>query len=114
MYIQLQVQIYDLGYQSERNKAQLQELTDHRNQLASSILTLKSSSHMGIKLLSEKSQMQFLDNKNIVKLTTPPRVLKTAKSDLTKKQNVQRPEKGLRLLAGALSLHSQAEAGLVR
>ena len=107
VYIQLQVQIYDLGYKSESKKTEALKLKDNNTDIAYNIYKLKSASNLGIKLLNDDSKMHFLDNRHIIKLETPPELLGTgepAKTDISKLS--KRPN----LLASIFSLKSQAEA----
>ena len=107
VYIQLQVQIFDLGYKSESKKIEAQRLKDHNTDIAYNIYKLKSASNLGVKLLSDDSKMRFLDNRHIIKLETPAELLggsEPAKTDISKLS--KRPN----LLASIFSLKSQAEA----
>lgn len=107
VYIDLQVKIYDLGYRGERKKTELQKLKDHQGDTALSIYKLKSVNHLGVRLLSDNSHMQFLDQKNIVRLETPTDLL-TENTFAGAQAN--RPNRKPSLLAGLFSLRSQAEA----
>ena len=111
-YIQLQVQIYDLGYQGERRKVEAQKLADSNGYLTSNIMQLKSVNHLGVKLLGDNStRMQFLDNKHIVKLVAPQQVLGENSFLVAQTHKL---DKRSRLLAGVFSLKSQAEAEPLR
>ena len=106
VYIELQVQIYELGYQGENKKTEVQKLTDNNSDVIYNICKLKSANNLGIKLLADNSNMRFLDNKHIVQLRTPvllegSDLVKTQVGSLVKKPN---------LLASIFSLKSQAEA----
>ena len=103
IYINLQMQIFDLAYQAKRKEKEIHQLIDHNANFTYHILTLKSANHLGVTLLTDKSDMQFVDNRNIVNLQTA--VLKT--------EHALRPpkiEKKPNLLANLFSLKSQAEA----
>ena len=103
IYINLQMQIFDLAYQAKKKEKEIHRLIDHNANFTYHILTLKSANHLGVTLLTEKSDMQFVDNRNVVNLQTP--VLKAV--HVTRPQRV---EKKPNLLANLFSLKSQAEA----
>lgn len=107
IYIQLQVQIYDLGYQGEKRKIEAQKLSDDKGDIAYNICRLKSANNIGIKLLADNSHMRFLDTRHIVRLETPIQLLD--KSYLVKAQT-EKIAKRPNLLASIFSLKSQAEA----
>ena len=107
IYIQLQVQIYDLGYQGEIKKTEAQRLTDDNGYAAYNVSRLKSANNLGVKLLTNNSKMQFLDNKHIVRLKAPVELLD---GDYLAKAQMHRLAKKPNLLAGVFSLKSQAEA----
>ena len=105
IYINLQVQIYDFAYQAKKKEKDIRRLVDHNGNMIYSILKLKSANHLGVKLLTENSNMQFMDSNNVVKLETHIPL-----------KNEQRPaaaqniEKKSNVLASIFSLRSQAEA----
>ncbi len=110
VYIDLQVQIYSLGYQGEGKKTELQKLRDYHSDVSLNIYKLKSSNNLGVRLLSDNSKMKFLDQRNIVKLEAPLELaaqpaLATARISGSTKPN---------LLARMFSLRSQAEAEPVK
>ena len=107
IYIQLQAQIRDLQYRGEDKKSVIQKLSDDNGELTYGINRLKSANNLGIKLLSDKSSMRFLDNNHIIKVETPAQLLDNGSLTTTK---VNRPPKKNNLLAGIFSLKSQAEA----
>ena len=106
VYIDLQVQIYHLGYQGEHKKAELQKLRDYNGDASLDIYTLKSANNLGIRLLSDHSNMKFLDKKNIVKLEASDELLASSTLASTQFQKPNKPN----LLARLFSLRSQAEA----
>ena len=105
IYINLQVQIYDFAYQAKRKEKDLRRLVDHNGNMTYSILKLKSANHLGVKLLTENSNMQFMDSNNVIKLETHIPIKKeqppAAVENIEKKPNI---------LASIFSLRSQAEA----
>ena len=105
IYINLQVQIYDFAYQAKKKEKDLRRLVDRNGNMTYSILKLKSANHLGVKLLTENSTMQFMDSNNVIKLETP--------SPIKKEQHpaaVENSEKKPNILASIFSLRSQAEA----
>ncbi len=103
IYINLQMQIFDLAYQAKKKEKEIHRLMDQAANFTYHILTLKSANHLGVTLLTEKSDMQFVDNRNVVNLQTP--VLKAEHGP-----QPQKTEKKPNLLASLFSLKSQAEA----
>ena len=105
IYINLQVQIYDFAYQAKKKEKDLRRLVDHNGNMTYNILKLKSANHLGVKLLTEKSTMQFMDSTNVINLETHMPLKKeqrpAAGENLEKKSNI---------LASIFSLRSQAEA----
>ena len=108
-YIQLQVQIFDLAYQGKHKETELQKLMDTNGNTAYRISALTSSNHLGFKLLTDKSNMQFLDAQHIVKLETP---IPLAEYRALIASNA--PEKKQNFLASIFTLKSQAEAGSIK
>ena len=103
MYIQLQVQIFDLAYQGKSRELEMQRLCDENTAILYNISTLKSANHLGEKILSENSDMRFLDDDHVVKLITPLRHPESLNL-------VANPDKKS-VFADLFSLKSQAEAG---
>ena len=105
IYINLQVQIYDFAYQAKKKEKDMRRLVDHNGNMTYSILKLKSANHLGVKLLTENSNMQFMDSNNVIKLETHIPIKKeqppAAVENIEKKPNI---------LASIFSLRSQAEA----
>lgn len=105
IYINLQVQIYDFAYQAKKKEKDIRRLVDHNGNVTYNILKLKSANHLGVKLLAENSNMQFMDSSNVVQLESHISLKKeqrpAASSKTEKKPNV---------LASIFSLRSQAEA----
>ncbi|MBF0521657.1 MAG: hypothetical protein HQL24_01225 [Candidatus Omnitrophica bacterium] len=61
IYTRMQVQIIDLAYQGKDKEKQLKKLIDQNGYVTYNILTLKSANHLGVKMLSENSNMRFAD-----------------------------------------------------
>lgn len=106
IYINLQVQIYDLAYQGKRREKEINKLTDSNGNVIYNICKLKSANNLGGKLLDENSDMRFLDDKSIVKLET--RIPAHRAAAVSSPQNNE--EKRSNILTGLFTLRSQAEA----
>ncbi len=105
IYIHLQMKIFDLAYQGKIKEKEIRNLIDEISNETYNILNLKSSNHLGDKLLGEQSRLQFMDNSMIVKIPMPQPAQQTINSELSKI-----PEKQATFFAGLFSLKSQAEA----
>lgn len=105
IYINLQVQIYDFAYQARKKEKDIRRLVDHNGNMTYNISKLKSANHLGVKLLAQNSNMQFLDNSNIVKLET--HVSSKNERPSVAAENI---EKKPNVLASIFYLRSQAEA----
>ena len=71
VYIHMQMQIIDLAYQGKAKEQHMRDLIDENGKVTYNILTLKSANHLGVKMLSEDSDMRFMASDNIVHITTP-------------------------------------------
>lgn len=108
VYIELQAQIYDLGYKGEKKKNHIQKLADVRSDLTYNIYKLKSANHIGIKLLSaEDPKMKFIDGSHIITLETPVRLLEGDDSTVSQASTAGRKPG---LLASIFIPRSEAEA----
>ena len=91
VYIHMQMQIFDLAYKGKYKEKELRKLIDDNGNVTYNILKLKSSNHLGEKLLGEESHLQFLDNARVVELNLPPvkeeRGILALSSDADKKSN---------------------------
>jgi len=70
IYTHLQMQIFDYAYQGKNQEQEITHLKGDNGNVTYSIMQLKSSLHLGVKLLSDDSDFQFSDNDNIVRLVT--------------------------------------------
>ncbi len=70
IYTHLQMQIFDYAYQGKKQEKEITHLKGENGYVLYNIMQLKSSLHLGVKLLSDNSDFQFSDNDNIVKLVT--------------------------------------------
>ncbi len=109
IYIQLQIQIFELAYQGKNKEEQLQKIIDVNDRVTYNILTLKSADHLGIKLLKENSKLQFLDQEYIVRLETPSQFLE---DDVLVKSADS--EKNTNIFLSLFSLKSKAEASAIK
>ena len=103
IYIHMQMKIFDLAYQAKKREQLVRKLNEVHGNLTYNILKLKSAHNLGYKLLAENSNMQFLDNSQIVKIETP-RLVKTESVALSAAKRKANP------ILSFLSLRSQAEA----
>ena len=105
VYIHLQMQIVDLAYQGQRKEAQIQDLVDKNGSTFYAISRLKSANHLGEKLLSENSGMQFAGRNDIIYVAANGDMI--GNNDLQQALSVeQKPG----ILANLLSFATQAEA----
>jgi len=70
IYIHMQMQIYDLAYQGQEKRKQIQRLSESNALTAYQILELKSVNHLGRRLLARDQQLRFRDNQSIIQLVT--------------------------------------------
>jgi hypothetical protein len=68
IYLHMQMKIYALAYQAKVKEHEIQKLRDENGMATYHILSLKSASNIGQKLLSEESQMQFVSNDRVYEL----------------------------------------------
>ena len=84
IYIHVQMKIYDLAYQAKRKEHQIQKLKDENGMNTYHILSLKSVSHIGEKLLAQESQMQFISNDKVYELASSQQPVNTMISKTNK------------------------------
>ena len=105
VYIHLQMQIVDLAYQGQRKEARIKDLIDKNGSTFYAISKLKSANHLGDKLLSEHSGMQFAGGNDIIYVAANGELI--GNNDLEQALPVeQKPN----ILASLLSFATQAEA----
>ncbi len=109
VYIQLQVQIFHLAYQGKQREKIIQRLKDDNGDVMYNICALKSANHLGVKLLNEDSEMQFMERTQIVLVTTPAKETEQKALAFSRQRN-----RGLAFLSNLFSLKAQAEARTVR
>lgn len=105
VYIHLQMQIVDLAYQGQRKEARIKDLIDKNGSTFYAISKLKSANHLGAKLLSEHSGMQFAGGNDIIYVAANGDLI--GNNDLEEAlPAAQKPN----ILANLLSFATQAEA----
>jgi len=104
IYINMQMQILDLAYQGKNKEKIIRQLNEKNGNVEYNILKLKSSNYLGLKLLENNSDMQFLGIGNVVQLIAPRQELEN------KVVLISQPVKKLNPLLSFFSLKSQAEA----
>jgi hypothetical protein len=70
VYIHMQMNIIHLAYEGKLKEQNLRSLNEDSGYLTYAILSMKSSSNLGYKLLSGESGMEFVDPQNIMVVTT--------------------------------------------
>ncbi len=68
LYIHLQMQIYNLAYQSKKNANHVDQLAERNVTMRNDILRLKSSDNMGRELLVKEKNYRFLSKSNVVEV----------------------------------------------
>ena len=109
VYIQLHIQIFDLAYQGKNKESVIGRLQDDNGDINSRILKLKSSQHLGLKLLSDDSTWQFASEKQIVRMKAPPEYAPSAQA-----LRIASAEGKPSIFSKMFSLKSLAEAGSTR
>lgn len=107
IYIHLQMQILDLAYQGKSKEQTIKKLSEDNGNMTYKILKLQSAHHLGDKLLSEGSAMQFVGETQIVKLpalAATPATEETALISFPQRSSPRNP------LLNFFAIRSQAEA----
>ena len=65
VYIHMQMNIISLAYQGKNKEKTIRGLLEDNGYLTYSILSMKSASNIGGRLLNEKSEMEFIDPQNV-------------------------------------------------
>lgn len=71
IYIHMQMKIIHLAYQGKNKEKTIRSLSEDNGYLTYEILMMKSASNLGVKMLSEKSKMDFVDPNNVMFMSTP-------------------------------------------
>jgi hypothetical protein len=101
VYIHMQMQIIDLAYQGKYKEQEMRQVMEMNGNLQYAILSMKSSHHLGGTLLTENSDMQFADPKNIMQVSFLPEGLGEEQSAVEPRSNP---------LLNLLSFATEAEA----
>src|SRR5437868_11742546 len=70
IYTHMQMEIFALAYQGKNKEKQITKFKEMNGSLTYNILELKSSNHLGIKLLAENSRLKFRDPASVIELVT--------------------------------------------
>lgn len=103
VYIHLQMQIVDLAYQGQLKEMQIKDLVDKNGSTFYAISKLKSAHHLGGRLLSENSKMQFAGADNIIYASAEDLQDDNSEHQLQAGKNAN-------IFANLLSFATQAEA----
>lgn len=68
-YIHLQMETIDLAYQGNKKARKVRQLIEENGYMTYEVLTMKSASHLGERVLAANSPMQFVDQSNIIKVS---------------------------------------------
>lgn len=71
IYIHMEMKIIDLAYKGKMKETQIRDLMEQNGNATYNVLSLKSASYLGGKLLVEESDMQFADPQDIFNLSLP-------------------------------------------
>ncbi len=104
-YIHFQVQIINLAYKCKAKEKKIKELIDQNGSAEYSILSLKSSSYLGHKILSGDSDMNFVHPSKVIRLSIP--VISEEIASLGSKSKKQKKSNPLLSL---ISFGSEAQA----
>ncbi len=104
IYVQLQVQIFELAYNGKKKETAFKELLDRKNTLMYNIYSLESAQNVGTTLLSRDVSLQFSDKSQIAKIDLPVQ-LAGSFEEIAKSEN-----KKLSFLGNFFSLKSEAQA----
>ena len=66
IYINMQMRIIGLAYTGKEKENNINRLKNENDYLIYKVLSLKSSNHLGDKILQEDSKLQFAENKQII------------------------------------------------
>jgi hypothetical protein len=69
-YLHMQMKIYALAYQAKVKEHEIQKLRDDNGVMTYHILALKSANHIGQKLLTQESDMQFVSNDRVYEVAS--------------------------------------------
>jgi len=104
IYINMQMQILDLAYQGKDKEKIIRQLNEKNGNVEYTILKLKSTNYLGLKLLEDNSDMQFLGTANVVQIAAPRQESEDKVALISQSVKKSNP------LLSFFSLKSQAEA----
>ena len=104
IYVQLQVQIFELAYNGKRKEIAFKELLDRKSTLMYNIFWLESAQNIGQSLLSRDTNLQFSEKSQIAKIDLPIRLAGSFTNELRIEN--KRPN----FLANFFSLKAEAQA----
>ncbi|OGX09054.1 MAG: hypothetical protein A2Z88_08020 [Omnitrophica WOR_2 bacterium GWA2_47_8] len=105
IYINMQMQIYDLAYKGKIREGIVKQLKESNGISTYNILKLKSANNLGCLLLDENSEMKFLDKSQIIRLPVAAQRKNNNNVALAKEQ-----ENKFNSWLNIFSLKSEAEA----
>ncbi len=101
VYIHLQIKIIGLAYEGKEKEKGMRRLAEVNGHLKYNILALTSSNHLGVKMLSDNSKMEFMNSQDIVQVSYLPQHPVIQGSEI---------EKSKKPLLSLLSFAREAEA----
>ncbi len=105
IYISMQMQIVDLAYQNDKEEKQIRHLIEDNGNIAYAIFSLKSANNLGGKMLTDRSDMTFLDPSHIVQVSSLE-----SPAEMPTGDKISKFKKSIEPLLSLLSLNTQAEA----
>ena len=75
VYLHMQMKIIDLAYQGKEKENEIRQLVNANGELQYSIIIAKSANNIGITMLSESSNMDFVDSERVVQVVTPDHIV---------------------------------------
>ncbi|MBF0479598.1 MAG: hypothetical protein HQL26_08950 [Candidatus Omnitrophica bacterium] len=72
IYIHMQMSIIDNAYIQERQDQRIKELSETNGNMRYAILHLKSANYIGDKIFADKSDMKFVDQANVITVSSVP------------------------------------------
>lgn len=105
MYISMQMHIIDLAYQNDKEEKKIRNLIEDNGNIAYAIFSLKSANNLGIKMLTDRTDMKFLDPNNVVQVSSLE-----SDAEIPTVDKINKFTKAIEPLLSLLSSSSQAEA----
>ena len=108
MYINMQMKIIDLAYQGTKKENYMDSLVEKNGNLTYAISTLKSSSHIGLKMLSGGlADMQFVNPDNVLHILMP---IEMREETLKQSKKLQMVSDNVKSIFNILSFGKEAQA----